>query len=108
MKKLTFDETVRVAVNSVSEGLIDRVTAINMINKAADELVNYLECSLAAALMTLERAVDDYKKSNELYPLDEMTTDEAIDLYIADEMLLHCRDGHAVAMFKEMSEPLAG
>lgn len=101
---LSFDETVRVAVNSVAEGLMDRPSAIKMIEDAAAEIVGDLESSLQAAVATLEKAVEEYLRVNVEYPLDEITLEDASNLYQKKDVLLYCRDGHAVAMFKEISE----
>jgi hypothetical protein len=109
-KKLTFDETVCVAINSVAEGLLDRPAAVKMITDAAGDLVNGLEKTVYAAALALERAVEEYRKANTTHPLDEMTLEDAANIYQTKGMLLYCRDGHAVTMFREVlehNEPLA-
>lgn len=108
IKALTFNETVCVAINSVAEGLMDRQEAIRMIEDAAGSMIDGLEKSLHAAALTLERAVEEYKMANVTHPLDEMSVEDAVNIYETKGMLLYCRDGHAVTMFKEVdAEPLA-
>ncbi len=109
--KLTFEETVRMAINSVGEGLMNRQEAIRMIEDAAGQIVGSLESSLLAAVMTLERAVEEYREAYIRHPLDDMTLVDAQSVYETKGMLLYCRDGHAVTMFREApvehNEPVA-
>jgi hypothetical protein len=108
--RLSFDETVCVAVNSVGLGLMDREAAIQMITEAGSEKVNDLEKGLQAAVISLEQLVEKYRKNDLRHPLDEMTIEYAEILYKTKGMLLYCRNGHAVSMFRETkvtNEPLA-
>lgn len=110
-QKLSFEETVRMAVNSISEGLITRCEAIGTILTASSELTEDLERSLQSAVMTLDRAVEDfYSAEVAACPLDAITIEEADNIYKQKDMLLFCRNGHALTMFKEIpeeKEPLA-
>ncbi len=105
--RLTFNDTVCVAVNSLGLGLMDREAAISMISEAGREKVADLENGLQAAVNSLEHSVEEFKRNNIGHPLDEVTVEYAEFLYRNRGMLIYCRDGHAVSMFRETNEPLA-
>ena len=71
-----------------------------------------LESRMKAAVELLEKNAEEYRRTIAAHPLDEMTLEDAVNLYETKGMLLYCRDGHVVAVFREQkqaeeNEPLA-
>lgn len=110
--QVKFNEALRIAVNSLSEGIIDKHSAIEMVENAAngrcDECGDKTATDLSVCLMTLERAVDDeidkIINMDEEYPLDSMMVEDAVRLHDKKGMVLHCEDGHILGIYKEPVE----
>lgn len=106
---VTLRDTLKVTVNSISEGLIDKSAAIEMLENAVQK--NCIDCrekainDLTVCLMTLENAIVEESKVsiidlNSEYPLDSMLLKDAVILNEHKKMILHCEDGHVLGMYR--------
>jgi hypothetical protein len=106
-KQLTFNETVKLAINGLVDGVTDKTTAVQMIEDAAHnmcvEVTSKLRKDLEVTLMTLERAVVD-EINTFIYPLDTMTIDDAVRIHNEKGVVLECEDGHVKGIYHEKQE----
>lgn len=86
---LTFEQSIKVAINSLTEGIIDKGTAMAVIEDAAHNCC--IDCMEAALQVSMKRD----------YPLDSVTCEEVTKLYQEKNMILQCEDGHVMGMYRE-------
>lgn len=106
---LVLRDAIKVALNSLTEGVIDKALATQIIEEAMNnncsDCKEKVENDLIACLMTLEKAIDEEMQilinMNDKYPLDCLHPDEAIRLFEEKNMILHCEDGHILGMYRE-------
>lgn len=105
--KLTFVDTVKLAVNSLVEGLLEKQAAIDMIVDAAHNCS--IDCrekvreDLRNTFTSLKRTIDEEVTNmmNDGYPLDKITVEEAERLHDDKGMILLCEDGHVMEIYRE-------
>jgi len=86
--KLGMKDTVRLVVNSLADGIMDKKDACAMLE---DAIATYCkECSESRIMID----------SGE-YPFDSMTVADAERLYSEKGFITLCEDGHVVGIYKE-------
>ena len=86
--KLGMKDTVRLVVNSVSDGIMDKKDACATLEEAIESYI--MECS--------QSRLDSWDSG---YPFDSMTVEAAERLYLDKGFVTLCEDGHVVGIYKE-------
>lgn len=109
--ELVLNDAVKFVVNSLSEGIIDKKAAIEIIGDAVHS--QCIDCrekavnDLSVCLLTIEMAVEGESQNIDIeneYPLDSMKVVDAMKLYNQKGMILYCEDGHVLGMYREPLE----
>ena len=104
MTKLSFNDTVRIVLNSFEEGLIDKLGAIQMIEDAAHN--QCVDCEdLHNCLSTIQRAMEEtvegIMEGTFSHPLDFISINEALQMNEDKDIIFPCEDGHVIGVFQE-------
>lgn len=86
--KLGMKDTVRLVINSLTDGVMDKKDACTALEEAIEDYIQ--DCSKARL------AVMD-----EGYPFDAMALEDAERLYLDKGFVTLCEDGHVIGVYKE-------
>lgn len=89
---LSLTDTIKLAVNSVSEGIMEKHAAVAMIEDAAHN--HCIDCQEGYILLN---SIEDY-------PLDTLSLEDAQKLFKDKNMVFHCEDGHVLGMYRQIPQ----
>ena len=106
---VTADYLLDMADRFAAPGPVSQVRIVGAVKAGYDGFAFEEELGFAPAEV---KNAEEYRRTIAAHPLDEMTLEDAVNLYETKGMLLYCRDGHVVAVFREQkqaeeNEPLA-
>ncbi len=100
-------DVIRIAVNSLSGGVIDKEAAIRMLEDAVSDKCK--KCSvkrdLIITLQVIERSLEQETERRESilqgYPLDTLLVIDALTLHDEKGFVFNCDNGHTLSMYQE-------